>query len=80
MEQALYARQNRRNIVGRRPPVLQNVQTKLPVRVYVWVEHSGQKPDRGRFVWIGFIEREDEFKSSVFERRITYVVAKQGKG
>lgn len=71
MQQTLYTRQDRSNIIRRRPSILQNIETELAICVHVRVEHSRQEFDRGGFVRVGFIECEEEFESAVFEGRVT---------
>ena len=56
MQQTLNTRQNRRYIISRAPPVLQDIQTQLSVRVHVRVKHLREEFDGRRFVRVGFVE------------------------
>ncbi|KAL7533873.1 hypothetical protein ACHAWF_004648 [Thalassiosira exigua] len=61
-QQALDARQDRRDVVDGTPLVLQYVQTDLPVVVDVGVEHLRQEADRGGLVGVVFGELQDELE------------------
>ena len=67
VQQTLYARQDRSNVIRRRPPILQNIQTQLPIRIHVGVEHPREELDSGRFVRVRFIECEHQLEGAVFE-------------
>jgi len=56
MQQTLNTRQNRRDIISRTPPILQDIQTQLSVRVHVRVKHLREEFDGRRFVRVGFVE------------------------
>ena len=59
--------QDRGDIVGGRPSVLEDIETELAVGIDVWVKHSAKEFDGGRFVGVGFVEGEDELEGAVFE-------------
>lgn len=63
----LNTRQDRRDVVCRAPPVLQDVQAELPGGVHVRVEHLADELDLRRFVGVLFLELEDELEGAVFE-------------
>ncbi|KAI9069717.1 hypothetical protein FKP32DRAFT_42608 [Trametes sanguinea] len=62
--------QDRRDVVRRRPPVLEDVQAELPVRVHVRVEHPRQELHRRRLVRVRLVEREQQLECPVLERRV----------
>lgn len=57
MQQTLNRREDSRNVVGRAPPVLKDVEAELPIRIHVRVEHAREELDRRRFVGVRFVER-----------------------
>jgi hypothetical protein len=62
--------QDRRNIVGRRPPVLQDIQTQLACPVYVRVEHLANELDARRLVRVCFLEMHDEAEGAILKGSI----------
>lgn len=66
----LNTRQNRRDIIRRTPPILQNIQAQLPSIINIRMEHLANKLDARRFVWVLFFEVHDESECAVFERRV----------
>jgi len=52
----LNARQDGGHVVGRRPPVLQNIQTKLSRTVYIGVEHDTDELDAWWLIWVGLLK------------------------
>jgi hypothetical protein len=67
VQQTLYTRQDRRHVVGRTPPVLQNVKAELTVGVDVRVEHLAEEFDNWRFVRVRLVKGQDEAEGAVFE-------------
>lgn len=59
--------QNRRNVVRRRPSVLQNVQTQLSRAIYVRMKHLTYELDARRLVRVGFFEMHDKAEGAVFK-------------
>lgn len=66
----LNTRQNRRDIIRRTPPILQNIQAQLSSIINIRMEHLANKLDARRFVWVLFFEVHDESECAVFERRV----------
>lgn len=58
------------NIVCRTPPVLQDVQTQFPRRIYVRMEHLANELDQRGFVGVLLLELHDESEGAVLERRV----------
>jgi len=69
-QQALDARQDRRNIVDRTPVVLQDVETDLSVAVNVGVEHFGDELHGGGPVRIRFGELQDQAEGPALPGRV----------
>jgi hypothetical protein len=67
----LNTRQDCCDIVRRRPPVLQNIQTQLACAIYVWMEHLADKLHARWLVRVGFFEMHDEAEGAIFERCIS---------
>lgn len=67
MQQTLNRGKDGSNVVGRAPPVLEDVEAELPVRVDVWMEHAREELDRRRLVGVRFVKGEDEAEGSVLE-------------
>lgn len=55
----LNTRQDRRNIIRRTPPVLQDIQAQLPSGVDIGMEHLADELDRGWLVWVLLLELHD---------------------
>lgn len=70
MQQTLNARQDGCDVIGWRPSVLQNIEAQFSVGVDIGVEHLAEEFDGGWLVRVGFVERENEFEGSVFERGV----------
>ena len=70
MQQTLNTRQNRRDVISRTPPVLQDVQTQFAIGIHVGMKHFGKKLDGGWFVGIGFVESQHELERAVFKWRV----------
>ena len=68
MQQALDRGEDRRDVVRRRPSILENVEAKLPVRVHVRMEHPREEFHRRGLVRVRLVKRQQEFESAVFER------------
>lgn len=66
----LHARQDRGDIVGGTPAILENVETQLAGVVDVGMEHLRDEFHAGRFVGILLVEMHDEPERAVFERRV----------
>jgi len=77
VQQALDGREDRRDVVRRRPSVLENVEAELPVRVHVRMEHPREEFYRRGLVRVRFIKSQQEFECAVFERCVR--CAAQGK-
>ena len=60
--------QDRRNIVRRRPSVLEDVQTQLACAVNVRVKHLTDELDAWGLVRVGFFEVHDKAKGAVLKR------------
>ena len=67
MQQTLDRRQDRSDVVRRRPPVLKNVEAELAVGVHVWMKHARQELYGGWFVGVGFVECEQKLECAVFK-------------
>ena len=80
MQQTLDRRQNRGDVVRRRPPVLKDVETEFAIGVHVRVEHAREELDRWWLVGVGFVEREQEFERAVFKRRVGCGIASDRAG
>lgn len=50
MQETLYTRQDRSDIVRRAPPILQDVEAELAVVVHIGMEHAREEFDRGWLV------------------------------
>ena len=70
IQQALHARQDRRNIICRTPTVLEDVQAQFAVMVDVGMEHLADKPNGRGFVRVGVGEGQSQAERTVFERCI----------
>lgn len=66
----LNARQDRGDVVGWRPPVLQDIETQLSGTVYVGVEHGADELHARRLVWVCFLKVHDKAEGPIFERRV----------
>ena len=66
----LNARQDRGDVIGWRPPVLQDVETQLSRTVDVGVEHGADELDARRLVGVCFLEVHDEAEGPIFEWRV----------
>lgn len=64
----LNTRQNCRNVVCWRPPILEDIQAQFACAVNVRVKHLANKLDAGRLVRVGFFEVHDKAKGAVFKR------------
>jgi hypothetical protein len=66
----LNARQNRRNIISRTPPILQDIQTQLARAIDIRMEHHRYKLDARGLIWVCFIKVHDKAEGAIFERRV----------
>lgn len=67
VQEGLDAGQYRRNIVGRRPSVLKDVQAQLTGAVDVGMEHLRDELHPGRLVRVGFFELHYQSEGAIFE-------------
>ena len=70
IQQTLYTRQYRHDIISRTPTILKDIQTKFSIRIDVGVKHLADEFDAWRLVRVGFVELEEEAEGSVFERGV----------
>ena len=67
MQQTLNRSQDSRDVIRRRPTVLQNVEAQFSVGVDVGVKHLRDELDDGRLVRVRFVKGQDEAEGAVFE-------------
>lgn len=63
----LNACQDSCNVVGRRPSILQNIQTEFTGSVHIWMEHLAEELDRRRLVRVLLFEVHDKSEGSIFK-------------
>lgn len=63
----LYTSQYRSDIVGRAPPVLENIQTELAGGVDIGMEHLADKFHPGRFIRILFLEMHHKPEGTILK-------------
>lgn len=78
VQQALDGGQDRRDVVRRRPSVLEDVEAELPVRVHVRMEHSREEFHGRGLVRVRFVKSQQEFESAVFERCVRCTEGESG--
>jgi hypothetical protein len=78
VQQALDGGQDCRDVVRRRPSVLENVEAELPVRVHVRVEHPREEFHGRGLVRVRFVKCQQEFESAVLERRVSCTEGESG--
>lgn len=67
MQQTLDRSQDGRDVIRRRPAVLQDVEAQFSVGVDVGVEHFRDELDDGRLVRVRLVKGQDEAEGAVFE-------------
>ena len=72
MQEALNGCEYRGDIIGRRPSILQDVETQFSVRVNVRMEHARKEFDGGRFGRIALVESEDELEGAILKWCVHY--------
>lgn len=80
VQEGLDGREDRGDVVGGRPAVLEDVEAQLAVRVDVRVEHAREELDGWRLVGVGLVEGEQELEGAVFEGRLGWIVEIDKRG